>query len=137
LSGIESLLHSTFMVLSIRAGAHWEISVAEAKRLSDAVAKVARHYPVVSSQKGADWGQLILVLGTIGVPRVVQSTMLAPTTVTAPAAAPASRRSPSSPSSPSPGEQAPGAAPGATTNGVLTPSQLDPGAMTRSHVTAG
>jgi hypothetical protein len=118
------------MVLSIRAGAHWEISVAEAKRLSDAVAKVARHYPVVSSQKGADWGQLILVLGTIGVPRVVQSTMLAPA---APAAAPAaSRRSPSSPSSPSPPDSSP-----SSSNGVLTPSQLDPGAMTRSHVTAG
>jgi len=122
------------MVLSIRAGAHWEISVAEAKRLSDAVAKVARHYPVVSSQKGADWGQLILVLGTIGVPRVVQSTMLAPA---APAAAPsASRRSPSSPSSPSPPDSSQGA-PGSSSNGVLTPSQLDPGAMTRSHVTAG
>ena len=62
------MLHSCFLVMSIRAGAHWEISPQEAKKLSDAVARVARHYPVVSSQKGADWAQLMLVVGTIGVP---------------------------------------------------------------------
>jgi len=66
-------LHSLFIVLAIRAGDHWEISPAEAKQLSDAIAQVARHYPVVGSAKGADWVQLLIVIATLGAPRVLTS----------------------------------------------------------------
>lgn len=141
LSGIESLLHSCFLVLSIRAGAHWEISPQEAKKLTDAVAKVARHYPIVASQKGADWGQLLLVCGTIGVPRAVQSwgemtspRAGAPTRPTRPSTRPPP------PESTTPAQAArPTTTPmsnGGATAQVQTPSQLDPGSMAASHVTA-
>jgi len=115
------------LVLSFKAGNHWEISPSEATQLSTAVANVARHYPVASSQKAADWAQLAVVAATIGGPRAVQSWTerqpLAPTAGRAPAAPAASR--------------APNGFNGGVQPAPQTPSQLDPASMAGSHATTG
>lgn len=126
LSGIEGLLHSCFIVLSFRAGSHWAIDEQEAKALSDAIARVVRHYPVASTQKAADWGQLAIVAATIGGPRALQSWQQAPTT----------RRSTPTPRPSSP-QPATGPMPAPVVQNVQTPSQLDPVSMAGSHATAG
>jgi hypothetical protein len=110
--------------LSFKAGAHWEISPAEATQLSGAVANVARHYPVASSQKAADWAQFAIVAATISGPRALQSW------------------SERSPIGQQPGLTQPPASPAAAQPyngqaGVVTPSQLDPVSMAGSYSTTG
>jgi hypothetical protein len=86
------LLHSLFLVLSLRAGDHWSLDEEEATQLSKAIANVARHYPVAKTQRAADWAQLMLVVGVLGVPRTVESLRLQKARAPARAPAPAPAR---------------------------------------------
>lgn len=129
------MLHSIFIVVSIRAGEHWEISPQEAKQLSDAIAQVARHYPVVGSAKGADWLQLLIVVSALGVPRVFTSWdanrnrqgQQSPVPAVVAAAPPPTNGA-------MPG-QPPRDTPGAIWR-PQTPGELDPIGMAGSHATA-
>ena len=105
-------------MLSFRAGTHWQLSEEEATQLSQAVAAVARHYPVAKTQKAADWSQLLLIVLVLGVPRAVESYQQANNgqprvPPPGPAAQPAA--APRTPAAPAPLPQ--------------TPGELDPGAM--------
>lgn len=117
-------MHSCFLVLSFKAGNHWEISEGEAKQLSTAVANVARHYPIAASQKAADWGQLVIVAATIGAPRAVQSWTEREPIARRPAQQPGPAMQQPGPAAQPPGGMMP-----------QTPSQLDPLAMARGSVT--
>lgn len=127
------------MVVSIRAGEHWEITPAEAKQLSDAIAQVARHYPVVSSAKGADWAQLIIVLSVLVVPRAFTSwdRHMAQTGQQQPAISPAVAVPAAAAASPAPNglQPPPGSASGAMWR-PQTPGELDPIGMAGSHATS-
>jgi len=105
------------LVLSFKAGNHWEISPAEAGQLSVAVANVARHYPIASSQKAADWAQLAVVAATISGPRALHSWTTRE---------PIARRVQPQPAPGAPQQQAP-----------QTPSQVDPVSMAASYATTG
>jgi hypothetical protein len=115
------LLHSIFIVLAVRAGSHWAISEEEATQLSKAVGNVARHYPVASTQKAADWSQLVLVLAVLAVPRAVESWNMKPALGPPPGLA-------AVPVAPRPNPVAPPDLP-------RTPAQLDPVAMDGASLT--
>jgi hypothetical protein len=60
--------------IHLYAATHWrapelELAPEEAKRLADASAAVARHYPMMSSQKTADWSMLAMCATSVYAPR--------------------------------------------------------------------
>jgi hypothetical protein len=125
------------------AGAHWEISPAEAKKLNDAWSKMARHYSPQVSEKLADHIQFIQALATVCGPRLVQTIFDRKARGAAPA--------PAQPVQPegggvtnTPPQAAPGAPVGAIAvgapvqpRGPVTPGELDPVSMIHSHITSG
>ena len=119
----------------MRAGAHWELSPDEAKRLNEAWANMARHFSPEVEQRTADIGMFLFVCADVTGPRIVQ-------TIWNKQSKPAAVSAPASPvavgaAAPAPAAAPPGAAAG---NGARRmqpqkPSQLDPLAMGHSGVT--
>jgi hypothetical protein len=115
--------------IHLYAATHWrspelELDPAEAKRLADASAAVARHYPMMRSQKTADWSMLAMCATSVYAPRAVaiwHRTHLSLPALTQPAAPPAAGRA-VPPNAPQPPQ---------------TPGQLDGDAMLGSAFTAG
>lgn len=70
LSGVESLLLSIHLALSIKLAApELELTPDEAQRLGKAASEVAKHYPLIATARAQAWGQLMIVAGMVYVPR--------------------------------------------------------------------
>lgn len=101
----------------------------QAKKIEEAAANVARHYPVHVTQKTWDWGMLMIALGSIEGEKLAaiysrkkqQEAAAAPAPVAPAFANPATAPAPAMPPMP----------------GMQTPSQMDPGAMLASQVISG
>lgn len=70
-SGLESLLYSTHLLLSAALQQpDLALSEDEAKEIAKASANVAKHYDLGASEKVVDWGNLFLCLGVVYAPRI-------------------------------------------------------------------
>ena len=63
------MFHSTMAMRANRE--FWDMGEAEAKRIQEACAKAARHFPPMVTQKGADIGGLLFALGCAYIPRIM------------------------------------------------------------------
>lgn len=72
-NGLEALLYSSHMMLaSMMQAPGLALDKEESTRLAEATANVARHYNVEASEKALDWTNLIMALGMIYGPRLIE-----------------------------------------------------------------